>query len=247
MNPNALILINQVQTGRLGHGDWDLVCMEAWRGWADQIWSYWPYEIDYPKKHTVESWRFLVDPDFEYTRGLTSDWKEYLRVQLSLIGEGFVANIDHSPVIRGTNGSFDGRLDTLGESHVMQAHMQMADWASPNGMPPLYDAYTWVNPAPLPAAGWGYAMINLPRDVVYLHFMENARGKTGLPKTGTLDIGPFPAAVKAARWMNRDESIKFEQCNGTVTLDITSVTADEIDTIIKLELQNAWSGKPQQE
>ncbi|HQK96150.1 MAG TPA: putative Ig domain-containing protein, partial [Armatimonadota bacterium] len=130
-SPETVIVLNGVQT--LYQGDWDVVCVEGWGAWGDKIWATWPFELKWPKRVPVETWRMLADPGFEYSRDIAPDWQEYLRVQLTIIGQGFVANMDHSPTIATP-------YRRLAESVVAQAHMAMADWASPPGIPPLYES-----------------------------------------------------------------------------------------------------------
>ncbi len=238
-NPDILVLVNQLQARprRLGNGDWDLVCYEGWGAWGGGMWDAWPHAVAWPKKHTVESWRLLTDPGFEYSRDVTSDWAKYLRVQISLIGEGFVANIDHSPTIVRRTGDLTDRLKDLGQSHIMQAHMKMADWASPRGIPALHESYTNVNPGPIQNAPWGYSTVNLKGDVIYLHVLRNPRGKTGMPATGSLTVGPIRSRVKAVCWMNKNAPLSFEQIDERVTIRLAGVTADQVDTILKIELK----------
>ena len=166
-DPETLVVLNGVPT--MSNGDWDVICLEGWGSWGDRIWDKWPFDFAWPKEHTVESWRLVADPAFEYSQGVEPDWQEYLRVQIALIGDGFVANIDHSPTIRTGVPEGGGKLASLDASVVIQAHRKMADWANPEGVPPLHESYTRVNPGPLAAAEWGYNTINLARDAIYLH------------------------------------------------------------------------------
>ncbi len=227
LSPETLIVLNGV--GTLYQGDWDVICLEGWGAWGDRMWALWPFPVDWPKKAVVESWRLVADPGFEYTRGIQPDWQEYLRVQLSLIGEGFVANLDHSPTIQTP-------YRTLYESPVMQVHRAMAEWASPAGRPPLHEAYTGVDPGPLPEAAWGYNTISLSRDRIYLHLMRNARGKTGIPESRRLAVGPVRQEVTSVRWLNRSRGVPFRQDGAEVALDLTGIEEDPVDTILRMDL-----------
>jgi hypothetical protein len=227
LSPETLIVLNGVTT--LYQGDWDVICLEGWGAWGQRMWALWAFPVGWPKRPVVESWRLVADPGFDYTKGIQPDWQEYLRVQLSLIGEGFVANLDHSPTIRTP-------YRTLHESPVMQAHRAMAEWANPAAGVALHEAYTQVDPGPLAAASWGYNTISLARDRIYLHLLANARGKTGMPATSRLTVGPLAQQVTAVRWLNRNRSVAFTQCGAEVDLDLAGIEADPVDTILRLDL-----------
>lgn len=227
-NPETLIVLNGVVT--LYQGDWDVICMEGWGAWGEHTWSLWPFPIAWSKRAPVESWRMIADPNFEYSRNIQPDWQQYLRVQISLIGQGFVANMDHSPTIATP-------YRRLEESVVMQAHLRMAEWANPPGAPPLHESYTNVSPGPLPPADWGYNTLNLSRTALYLHLMCDPFGKTGFPDSSSLTVGPIRRKVKSVRWMNRGVPARFSQRGERLTISLEGVAADPIDTIFKIELE----------
>lgn len=230
-SPETLIVLNGV--GTLYQGDWDVICMEGWGAWGERIWSVWPFPIAWSKRAPVESWRLIADPAFEYTRNIQPDWQEYLRVQISLIGQGFVANMDHSPTITTP-------YRRLEESVVMQAHLRMAEWANPPGAPPLHESYTNVHPGPLPPADWGYNTLSLSRTALYLHLMRDPFGKTGFPETSSLTVGPVRRKVKSVLWLNRGVPARFSQRGERLTISLEGVTADPIDTIFKIELESPY-------
>ena len=232
-DPELVIILNGHIRGN--NGDWDLVDFEGWPAWGKAIWDVWPVAIPWPKKHTPETWRLLVQPEFGGSKGISSDWQEYLRVQLSLIGEGFIANLDHS-ITLDTAHAVTNFLDTP----LIQCHRKMAEWANPKGLEPLHHAYTGVNPGPLENAFWGYNTINLKRDTVYLHLLGNARGKTGLPADPSLTVWPLLGKVRRVTCMNTGRKLAFEQrCTSSdpsLTVDIRKLRADPVDTILKIEL-----------
>jgi hypothetical protein len=240
-DPEAVVILNGSVRG--SSGDWDIIDFEAWGSWGERSWAIWPVKVPWPKKHAEESWRLLVTPDFSMSKDVTTDWQEMLRMQLALIGEGFIANIDHSPTI-----TAKAPLAKLSDSQLMQMHMKMADWASPKGLPPLYTSYTGVNPGPLQDAFWGYDTTNVKRDTIYLHLMETPYGKHGKPNESTLTFGPVEGKVKSVTWMNKNKNVKFSQRNTstdrTVTVELGGIAQDPIDTILKVELEKPLAEAP---
>ncbi len=232
LSPDTVIVLNGVQT--MYQGDWDVVCLEGWGAWGKNHWGLWPFDVQWPKKAPIETWRLIADPAFQYSKGVVPDWQEYLRAQISLVGEGRVPNIDHSPTI--ATAVVDHHLTSLDDSVTWQAHEKMADWTDPGGIPPLYESYTQVDPGPLTNGEWGYNTINLPRDVIYLHFLKNPFGKTGMPTTPSLVVGPLKVKARAVVWMNHNKPVGFEQHGDNLTVHLDGLEADPIDTILKIEL-----------
>ena len=117
-NPETIVILNGVLT--MSNGDWDVICIEGWGAWGNNMWDLWPFQLDWPKRHRMETWRLLADPAFEASKDITSDWQEYLCVQISLIAEGFIANIDHSPTIQSglPYRTRTGYLKKVADSHV---------------------------------------------------------------------------------------------------------------------------------
>ena len=242
LDPNLLIILNGHVRG--SNGDWDTIVFEAWGAWGKQTYdpNTWPVPVPWPKKHSPEAWHLLIQPDAPAPLNGESNWMDYLGLAISLIGEGFVADIDHSVTL----ASQKWRLKTLMDSPLMQYHQQIADWANPKGVPPLYLSYTQVNPGPLNNAAWGYNMVNLKRDIIYIHMMKNPRGKVGMPSDGTITVGPVEQKVKAITWMNASQPLTFSQRNTstdrTITIDLSTVKPDPVDTILKVELESPLPG-----
>jgi hypothetical protein len=237
-NPDTVVILNGIPT--MSNGDWDIICMEGWGAWGEQEkhWGLMPFDIAWPKKNAVESWRLVADPAFEYSKDVWPDWQEYVRLQIALIGEGRIANIDHSPTIS-SGLDENGCLPSLDNSPVMAAHRKMADWANPPGLPPLYESYVQVNPGPLVSAAWGYSTINLPRDGIYLHLVRTPYGKTGFPDNGILGVGPLAQPVTSVSCMNTGSALPFEQEQDKLRIDLSGLTPDPVDTIIKIVLAEA--------
>lgn len=238
LDPNIVILLNGSE--RISNGDWDIIAFEGWGSWGANTWRVWPVKFPWPKEYAPESWRLSVQPSWSEAKGTSSDWAEMLRVQLSLIGEGFIADIDHSATIGpAENTSFENWT-------LVRQHERMANWASPAGKPPLHQAYTGVDRGPLKSAAWGYNTINSKRDAIYLLVMKNPRGKTGLPTSGKFNVGAIPARVKSVTLMNTNAPLPFSQGASTraLTIDTRNVAQDEVATIIQIALEKPLT--PQQ-
>jgi len=251
INPEIVIIINGSNRGTFG--DWDEFCFEGWGAWGWNMWGVWPVEVPWPKKNSPESWRLLTEPGIGPGLKLLphgpalngeSDWQEYLRVQLALIGEGFVANIDHTFTLRfgkGWNQPDDATPVSYEEAPLIKYHEKMAAWASPEGKPPLYSSFTQVNPGPFDSAAWGYNLINIDRDVIYLHLLKNPKGKTGMPSEKSISVGPLSEGVESVTWMNENRALNFQQLltstNKLLTIELEGVTQDPVDTILKIQLK----------
>lgn len=162
----------------------------------------------------------------------------YMRVVISMIGEGQVANLDHSATL--VSGlERDGVLHKLEESPISVAHFNMAAWANPAGMPSLTESYTQVDQGPLDGSTYGYNTINMSRDAIYIHMLKNPFGRTGMPTNSTLTLTRCKQKVKSVVWMNGNQPLKFVQTGGKISINLTGVAADEIDTILKINIQAA--------
>ena len=229
LDPNIVIILNGSE--RISNGDWDVLAFEGWGAWGNNAWRTWPSVFPWPKKFVPETWRLSVEPTWELSGGLLSDWREMLRIQLSLIGEGFIANMDHS-------ASLGKKTEPFADWSLIQLHGNMANWASPKNAPPLYEAYVNVDRGPLAAAAYGYNTINVKRDAIYILALKNPRGKVGLPADGKLNLGALPVKVKSVTLMNSNAPLPFSQSASTRALTINAkVVQDEAATIIKIALE----------
>ena len=231
LDPNIVIILNG--TERMTNGDWDIICFEGLGALDKAVWTLWPSRFPWPKKTTPETWRVMNDPAWGYGGNYVSSWPDVLKVQLALIGEGFIADMDHSASL--------GKVETktLLDYPLMRNHAAMADWANPKGLPPLYEAYTHVDPGPIPAQNYGYNTMNIKRDTIYLIAMTNPRGKTGMPADGKLKLGAIASKVKSVTLMNTGAPLPFSQSASTraLTINAKSAAQDKIATIIKIALE----------
>ena len=270
LDPELVIVLNGHTNA--SNGDWDIISFEAWGAWGYNSWGYFPVDVPWPKKGASESWRrmsrkldvprelkteedykkmrevvSLAGPPADPDKGWEEEWKTYFKVHIAMAAEGFIANMDFS---LGKSSSNHDPLKALSDADQYPYRVKMANWASPEGMPPLYPSFTQVNPGPLDQAPWGYNLINLSKDVIYLHFQKNPRGKTGLPNEATVSVGPLDGKVKSVTWMNANKPLTFTQMNTStnkmLTIDLAGVTPDEIDTIFKIELEEPLKAPPAQ-
>lgn len=236
IDPETVIVKNGFTL--LYHGDWDVLSLEGFWAWGKYYWSIWPSELAWPKKSVVESWRLITDPKWDSAKDILPDWKVYMRVVISMIGEGQVANLDHSAtLVTGLEG--DGMLHRLEDSPISLVHINMAAWANTAGKPSLTESYIKVDSGPLDGGAYGYNTINLSRDVIYVHMLQNPFGRTGMPKDSPLVLTGVKQKVTSIIWMNGNKPLKFMQAGRRLTVSLTDVTPDEVDTILKIKLHGA--------
>jgi hypothetical protein len=237
IHPQTLIILNGQNFGkfRFRNGDFDVTTFEGWTASDQKMDTEWPYEITWPKLSAIESWRLIPESGWENTKDRPADAEVALRVQLSLIGEGHIANTDATPSLLGKRASLENRLVNL-DGELIESHRKMADWASPPGLPPIYPSFTKVRPGPLSVADWGYNTVNVDRNRIYLHVMTNGRGKTGMPVDKQLVCGPVYRQVASVVWMQPNRSLPFQQDGSRLTIDAQLVEPDPIDTVIEVVL-----------
>ena len=230
IDPTTLIIVNGSE--RMSNGDWDNLTFEGWGAWGANAWRMWPVDFPWPKRAAPETWRLAVEPAFSGGGGALSDWTEMLRVQLSLIGEGCIANMDHTPRLAGSTS------EQLERMELMKLHFKMAAWANPAGIPALSEAYTNVDPQPIASAQWGYSTINAARDTIYLIVLSNPRGKTGLPADQKIVIENAPA-ITGAVLMNGHNLLRYQYDvpNRKLSVDLHGVPKDPVALVVKLNLK----------
>ena len=238
-NPQCVLILNGVNMPQ--NGDWDLLCQEG----RESVWHIWPGEhlnwlypmlADWPKTYNVDTW-LTVNPTLTEKR----NWSDHVKELISLIGEGYIADFDHTVSSSATWAKQAGvpfPPVSLHDNSTIHIHQQIANWANPKGLPSLRPSYTNVDPGPLSAAGWGYNVISADRRNLYLHLLENPRGKSGLPSEGQVTAKPLAASqVRRVVWMNENRPLKFASQGDGLTIDLTGVKKDVADTIIRIELK----------
>jgi hypothetical protein len=236
--PECVLIVNADRLPQ--NGDWDIPCIEGsgshWDRWPGEHRKYlYPMLANWPKTYTWESWRTVSKSSAE------NDWKEHLRSLVSTIGEGYIADFDHTVSTSAEWAASAGvavKPDAFGDNATVRVHQQIADWANPDGCPSLVPSYTQVDPGPLKAADWGYNLISADRTNIYLHMLENPRGKTGLPSAGEITVGPLDASlVLRVVWMNENRELSWSVSEGGITINLSNVSQDSAATVIKIELR----------
>jgi len=260
LDPNIVLVLNGI--GKPWVGDWDILSIEDFSyGNYDKIWENWPgtkgpiafadYNpevYDWPKRYALETWRMISNPKSDkYGDGPWNsiaskqnvDWEDILRLQISLIGDGNIANMDHSVGI----GLPAGVIKDINDVPIVKAHEKMAKWANYDNdkkyVEPLYLSYTNVNKAPLKEANWGYSTINLEINIIYLHFMKNKRGKTGLSNLKEVSLNGIKSKVKKVSFMNKVVDLPFNQKNDNLVINLSNVYQDNVDSIVKIVLDKS--------
>jgi len=211
LNPDCLVLNNpgsDTTAMDYGVGDVDVLSSEGWGGSSNNwYWCNWPDPRQQrgPKVMPIDSWRYPND-----THGDCADWRTWIKVIVSLVGEGHVCNLDHS----------------LGYEQV---HRKIAEWMQGRAI-----SIIGTRPGPIEAGSWGYDVIK--GDVIYLHCLSNPRGKLGLLRARALTVGPVPRPVRKAYTLPDRRAVPFEQTGKKVTLDVSRVPRDPVDTILALEM-----------
>lgn len=220
-NPDVVLLMNDGSQSLMSRGDVDLGETE---GWLDGYWGHWPSPMAGDKAMPTESWRFPGQLSLV-------DHEEWIKVVVSLIGSGFVASLDRSPTAVVNPAFCSCDVDAM--------HTAIADWMTPGGgLPTRHQSLARTNPSQVFPGDWGYSTIDLDRDTIYLHVLDNGVGKTGLPGGGSLTVGPILSDVASVRVLNDNTSRTFTQTGTELEIDTTGLTADPVDTIFEIQLDD---------
>ncbi|MDQ6421586.1 discoidin domain-containing protein [Paenibacillus sp. LHD-117] len=182
------------------------------------------------------------------------DYRQVAKEMVMNAGRGFVDNNDQMPIMsRGPNWDSPENIATRYPKALQEfidVREGLAAWFAPEGKPERHESTTGTMPYFLNGFGytddgkgniakfesgkgpdWGYAM---SRDNnIYLHLIEGPDGKKGY-NGNSLTISPVKDTVTQVSWLNEDVSLNFTQDGESVTIDLTGVTRDPVDTIVKL-------------
>lgn len=177
-------------------------------------------------------------------------------------GRGNVDNNDQMPLMdRGPRWNTPEDIATRYPKAVQEfadVRENVAAWFAPAGKPERHESITGTDPYYIAGgtgtgtvadfeAGkgptWGYATTR--DDNIYLHIIKGPDGKQGY-SGNSLTISPVTDEVLEASWLNEGQTLEFTQntTDQSVTIDLTGVERDPIDTIIKLVTDNTTEQFP---
>ncbi|WP_193726735.1 discoidin domain-containing protein [Paenibacillus guangzhouensis] len=218
------------------------------------------------KRTPMEPWK-SVHTKNNYTPyyAKRDDYRQVAKEMIMNAGRGYVDNNDQMPLMsRGTNWDSPEDVTTRYPKSIQEfidVREGLASWFAPEGKPERHESTTGTMPYYLADYGyvddgkgnyekfafpngttgpqWGYAT---SRDNnVYLHIMKGPDGKKGLDAIAgkSLTIRPVKDHVTSVTWLNENVPVtSFIQTGDSLTINLTNVQEDAIDTIIKIETDN---------
>lgn len=215
------------------------------------------------KRTISEPWKIPVtkyNPTWAYPQ--RDDYRDTTKEMVMNAGRGHIDNADQTPIM-GRGPNYDTAATIVsnyprGAQEYIDMRENAAAWWAPADKPERHESITGTMPYFLAnshysddgkgnitnfALGkgpdWGYAM---SRDNnIYLHLIQGPDDKNGYVGNvngfadDELTISPVPDTVERVSWLNAGEDLDFSQNGDTVTIDLSGVERDQIDTIIKLE------------
>ncbi|MFB6612203.1 discoidin domain-containing protein [Agromyces sp. NPDC056379] len=258
-NHGAEVIIDSNAWGE-EYGDPDLRTAEASHIFANT-------SADHLVKRTpMEPWKIvLTDHERSPYYGQRDDFRLVTQEMIMNAGRGYVDNNDQT-VTNSRGPNWDSPTDIAtryprAAQEYIDVREGLADWFASSGVD-LHESTTGTTPFFLPGYGydddglgnydrfafpgadvgpqWGYAT---RRDnVIYLHILAGPDGKKGFDalEGGRLSLGGIEHEVTAVTHLNTGTEISsFTQDGEEVALDLSAVAVDPVDTIIKIETDDA--------
>ncbi|HEX7935962.1 MAG TPA: LamG-like jellyroll fold domain-containing protein [Paraburkholderia sp.] len=234
-------------------GDADLRVIEA-----SNIYSAANDDI-YSKRTIMEPWKIIATKNNSSSFPRRDDYRLVAKEMIMNAGRGFVDNNDQMPLFsRGPNFDTPTDIATRYPKSVQEfidVREGVAAWFAPDGKPERHESTTGTKPYFISGYGytddgqgniakfeagqgptWGYAM---SRDNnIYLHLIVGPDGKQGY-SGNSLTISPVNDTVTSISLLNEDRPLGFTQTGTSVTIDLTGVTRDQVDTIVKIVTNNS--------
>lgn len=217
------------------------------------------------KRTVMEPWKSLHTKN-NYTPyyARRDDYRLVAQEMVSNAGRGMVDNNDQMPIMqRGPNWDKPSVIAStypIALQEFIDVREQTAAWFAPEGKPERHESTTGTMPYFLNGSNcsctddgkgnidhfenghgpsWGYAT---SRDNnIYLHIMAGPDGRTGfsaISNKKSFTVSPVKDNVEKVTWLNEDQEIPFTQNGETLTIDLSGVEEDQVDTIIKVVTDN---------
>lgn len=241
------------------YGDPDLRTEEAAGiysgGWNDHM----------VKQTVMEPWKMIRTKNGQSPYyGKRDDYRQVIKEMIMNTGRNYVDNNDQTVVdSRGPNWDSVSDISTrycMALQEFIDLRELVSAWFAPEGKPDRHESTTGTEPYFLSGYGfeddgkgnydeyaltkngygpnWGYATYR--DNNIYLHIIEGPDNKKGFDaiSDNSLTISPVKDTVTSVSWLNEDQPVKFTQSGESLTIDLSNVEEDQIDTIIKIETDN---------
>ncbi|MBM7832090.1 hypothetical protein JOE59_002795 [Agromyces cerinus] len=218
------------------------------------------------KRTPMEPWKMIrtknqVSPYY----GQRDDFRMVVQETVMNAGRGYVDNNDQTVIdSRGPNWHSPTEMATRypkGVQEFIDVREAMVDWWKPAPGVDLHESVTGTMPFYLPGYGydddgignydefahpsattgpqWGYATAR--DNNVYLHIVKGPDGKKGFDaiENRQLTVGGITHGVESVTLLNADQPVPFTPDGESLAIDLSDVAADPIDTIIKIETDDA--------
>ncbi|WP_269939935.1 discoidin domain-containing protein [Arthrobacter sp. HY1533] len=215
------------------------------------------------KRTPMEPWKIvLTDHERSPYYGQRDDFRLVTQEMIMNVGRGYVDNNDQT-ITNSRGPNWDSPTDIAtrypqAAQEMMDVRNGLADWFAPASGINLHESTTGTTPFFLPGYGfdddargnyekfafpnastgpqWGYATAR--DNAIYLHILKGPDGKKGFDAiaNGKLSIGGIKDKVTKVTLLNDGSPVTGVMQSGTeLALDLSAVTVDPVDTIIKIE------------
>ncbi|MEO5715936.1 MAG: discoidin domain-containing protein [Luteolibacter sp.] len=249
-----IIINSNVWAGHGEFGDADLGTSEA-----SHIYSG-AEAARYTKRIVVEPWKSAHtknNPTPYYAK--RDDFRQVAKEMVMNAARGFVDNNDQMPLMsRGPNWDSPADIANRYPKSIQEfsdLREGLAGWFAQPGKPELHESTTGTMPYFLAGCGydddgkgnidsfahgkgpaWGYATAR--DNNIYLHFIKGPDGKKGYTGETSVTINPVKHRVQQVAWLNENKLLKFQQSGESLTITLEDITADPVDSIIKITTDN---------
>jgi hypothetical protein len=214
----------------------------------------------FTKRIVVEPWKSVHtknNPTPYYAK--RDDFRQVAKEMVMNAGRGFVDNNDQMPLMsRGPNWDPPADIARRYPKAVQEfsdVREGTAGWFAPAGKPKRHESTTGTVPYFLSGCGyeddgkgnidsfahgkgpqWGYATAR--DNAIYLHFIQGPDGKKGYAGEQSVTISPVKDRVQQVVWLNENKPLSFKQDGQRLTVTMAGITADPVDTIVKVVTDN---------